>query len=137
MSTSTHPSTNGNSASNANSHDNSSTSNNDNPQAGQGRPLPKKEGDLFKALVKQYESKQYKKAIKAADTILKKFPNHGETLAMKGLTVYYSSSDRKEEAHQFVKLGLRNDMRYVTFSHFVITYCVIQLAVQQLIFIFI
>ncbi|KAI2513134.1 NMDA receptor-regulated protein 1 [Fragilaria crotonensis] len=110
MSTSTHPSTNGN-ANSSNNHDNGSTSNNDNPQAGQGRPLPKKEGDLFKALVKQYESKQYKKAIKAADTILKKFPNHGETLAMKGLTVYYSSSDRKEEAHQFVKLGLRNDMR--------------------------
>jgi N-alpha-acetyltransferase 15/16, NatA auxiliary subunit len=86
---------------------------NDNPQAGQGRPLPKKEADLFKALVKQYESKQYKKAIKAADTILKKYPNHGETLVMKGLTVYYSSPDRKEEAHNCVKLGLRNDMRYV------------------------
>ena len=112
-------STNGNSTSNSNSnntsnnHDNStSTTSDNNPQAGQGKPLPKKEGDLFKALVKQYESKQYKKAIKAADVILKKFPNHGETLAMKGLTVYYSSADRKEEAHQFVKLGLRNDMRY-------------------------
>ena len=27
----------------------------------------------------------YKKGIKAAESILKKFPNHGETLAMKGL----------------------------------------------------
>lgn len=27
----------------------------------------------------QYELKQYKKGIKAADTILKKFPNHGGT----------------------------------------------------------
>jgi hypothetical protein len=85
--------------------------NNDNPQAGQGRPLPKKEGDLFKNLVKQYESKQYKKAIKHADAILKKFPQHGETLAMKGLTVYYQSTEKKEEAHDLVKLGLRNDMR--------------------------
>jgi hypothetical protein len=33
--------------------------------------------------VKLYETKQYKKAIKAADQILKKFPDHGETLAMK------------------------------------------------------
>ena len=84
-----------------------------NPQAGQGRPLPKKEADTFKTLIKQYESKQYKKAIKAADSILKKFPNHGETLAMKGLTMYYANTsiNHHEEAHQLVKLALRNDMR--------------------------
>eukprot|EP00548_Thalassiothrix_antarctica_P000566 CAMPEP_0194137774 /NCGR_PEP_ID=MMETSP0152-20130528/7617_1 /TAXON_ID=1049557 /ORGANISM="Thalassiothrix antarctica, Strain L6-D1" /LENGTH=984 /DNA_ID=CAMNT_0038834929 /DNA_START=171 /DNA_END=3125 /DNA_ORIENTATION=+ len=81
------------------------------PQAGQGRPLPKKEGDLFKNLVKHYEGKQYKKAMKQADLILKKFPQHGETLAMKGLTLYYFSTARHEEAHSLVKSGLRNDMR--------------------------
>ena len=59
----------------------------DNPQAGQGRPLPKKEADLFKNVVKFYESKQYKKGLKNAETILKRFPNHGETLCMKGLIV--------------------------------------------------
>jgi hypothetical protein len=47
------------------------------------QPLPSKESGLFRQLVKFYESKQYKKAIKAADQILKKFPEHGETLAMK------------------------------------------------------
>lgn len=82
-----------------------------NPQAGAGRPLPKKETDLFKNVVKHYEMKQYKKAIKQADTILKKFPNHGETLAMKGLTLNYMS--RQDEAQELVKLGLRNDLRYV------------------------
>lgn len=83
-----------------------------NPQAGAGRPLPKKEADLFKNVVKHYETKQYKKAVKQADTILKKFPNHGETLAMKGLTLSHMS--KKEEAHSLVKEGLRNDMRYVS-----------------------
>jgi hypothetical protein len=58
-----------------------------NPQSGQGRPLPKKEADLFKNVVKFYESKQYKKGLKNAETILKRFPNHGETLCMKGLIV--------------------------------------------------
>jgi len=81
------------------------------PQAGQGRPLSKKEADLFKNLVKHYEAKQYKKAMKQADLILKKFPQHGETLAMKGLTLYYFSTARHEEAHGLVKSGLRNDMR--------------------------
>jgi N-alpha-acetyltransferase 15/16, NatA auxiliary subunit len=82
-----------------------------NPQAGAGRPLPKKEADIFKNVVKQYEMKQYKKAIKQADIILKRFPHHGETLAMKGLTLNYMS--KREEAHALVKEGLRNDMRYV------------------------
>jgi N-alpha-acetyltransferase 15/16, NatA auxiliary subunit len=82
-----------------------------NPQAGAGRPLPKKEADIFKNVVKQYEMKQYKKAIKQADIILKRFPNHGETLAMKGLTLNYMN--KREEAHALVKEGLRNDMRYV------------------------
>lgn len=80
-----------------------------NPQAGAGLPLPKKEADAFRSVVKHYENKQYKKAVKQADAILKKFPNHGETLAMKGLTLSYMS--KKDEAHEMVKLGLRNDMR--------------------------
>jgi tetratricopeptide (TPR) repeat protein len=92
---------------------NSMNNNTNNPQNGAGRPLPKKEADLFKNLVKQYEMKQYKKAIKHADTILKKFPKHGETLAMKGLTYNYMTGHTREEAHALVKEGLKNDVRYV------------------------
>ena len=72
----------------ATSTDNNSSSNAaNNPQAGQGRPLPKKEADIFKNVIKFYESKQYKKGLKNADAILKRYPNHGETLCMKGLIV--------------------------------------------------
>ena len=80
-----------------------------NPQAGQGRPLPKKESDLFKNVVKHYEQKQYKKAIKQADAVLKKYRNHGETLAMKGLVL--NSMSKRDDAHALVKQGLMNDMR--------------------------
>lgn len=80
-----------------------------NPQNGAGRPLPKKEADLFKNVIKHYETKQYKKAIKQADAILKKFPNHGETLAMKGLVL--NNMAKRDEAHALVKEGLMNDMR--------------------------
>lgn len=59
-----------------------------NPQAGQGRPLPKKEADVFKNVIKFYEGKQYKKGLKNADAILKRYPDHGETLCMKGLIVH-------------------------------------------------
>ena len=71
--------------------------------------LPKKESDMFKNVVKQYEMKQYKKAIKSADTVLKRFPQHGETLAMKGLVL--QNLGKNEEAHVLVKQGLMNDMR--------------------------
>ncbi|XP_022745272.1 N-terminal acetyltransferase A complex auxiliary subunit NAA15-like isoform X2 [Durio zibethinus] len=43
-----------------------------------GASLPPKEANLFKLIVKSYETKQYKKGLKAADAILKKFPDHGD-----------------------------------------------------------
>ncbi|CAH9092049.1 unnamed protein product [Cuscuta epithymum] len=74
-----------------------------------GAPLPPKEANLFKAVVKSYETKQYKKGLKAAEAILKKFPNHGETLAMKGLTL--NCMGRKSEAYDLVRMGLKNDLK--------------------------
>eukprot|EP00186_Timspurckia_oligopyrenoides_P003403 CAMPEP_0182441344 /NCGR_PEP_ID=MMETSP1172-20130603/275_1 /TAXON_ID=708627 /ORGANISM="Timspurckia oligopyrenoides, Strain CCMP3278" /LENGTH=905 /DNA_ID=CAMNT_0024635545 /DNA_START=29 /DNA_END=2746 /DNA_ORIENTATION=- len=71
--------------------------------------LPSKEQSLFRNLVQLYETKQYKKSIKVADQILRKYPNHGETLAMKGLVL--SCIDRKSEAYELVRLGLRSDLR--------------------------
>ncbi|KAH9714683.1 N-terminal acetyltransferase A complex auxiliary subunit NAA15 [Citrus sinensis] len=58
---------------------------------------------------KSYETKQYKKGLKAADAILKKFPEHGETLSMKGLTL--NCMDRKSEAYELVRLGVKNDIK--------------------------
>ncbi|ERN06076.1 hypothetical protein AMTRI_Chr05g64380 [Amborella trichopoda] len=74
-----------------------------------GTSLPSKEANLFKLIVKSYETKQYKKGLKAADSILKKFPDHGETLSMKGLTL--NCMDRKPEAYELVRRGLKNDLK--------------------------
>ena len=41
------------------------------------RQLPSKEQALFRQIVKYYETKNYKKGLKAAEQILKKFPEHG------------------------------------------------------------
>lgn len=71
--------------------------------------LPVKEAALFRSLVKYYESKQYKKAIKTSDAILKKFPNNGETLAMRGLTLSYMKE--KEQGMALVKEGLKNNIK--------------------------
>ena len=73
------------------------------------RALSGKEKKEFDNVVRCYETKQHKKVLKSADFVLKKFPNHGETLAMKGLIL--SNMDRMEEAHELVKLGVRNDMK--------------------------
>ncbi len=45
--------------------------------------LSNKEQTLFRQLVKSYELKQHKKAIKLAEQILRKSPDHGDTIAMK------------------------------------------------------
>ncbi|KAG0253742.1 N-alpha-acetyltransferase 16, NatA auxiliary subunit [Mortierella polycephala] len=73
------------------------------------RELPQKEANLFKQILRCYENKQYKKGFKGAEQILKKFPEHGETLALKGL--FYNHLDKKEEAYEFVKKGLRHDLK--------------------------
>ncbi|XP_076045316.1 N-alpha-acetyltransferase 15/16 isoform X2 [Oratosquilla oratoria] len=58
---------------------------------------------------KCYEQKQYKNGLKFAKQILANYPDHGETLAMKGLTL--NCLGRKEEAYNFVRQGLRNNLR--------------------------
>jgi len=55
------------------------------------------------------QSKLYKKGIKTADTILRKFPDNGETLAMKGLLL--NCLERKEEAYDYVKRGVRANIK--------------------------
>lgn len=59
---------------------------------------------------KCYEMKQYKNGLKLAKQILTnpKFTEHGETLAMKGLTL--NCLGRKDEAYDHVRRGLRNDL---------------------------
>lgn len=41
------------------------------------KALPSREAGQFKELLNLYESRQLKKALKTADAILKKFPEHG------------------------------------------------------------
>ena len=58
-----------------------------------------------------YESKQSKKGLKIADQILKKHPNHGETLSMKGLLTANLGPEKKEEAYDLVRQGIKSDIR--------------------------
>lgn len=60
---------------------------------------------------KCYEMKQYKNGLKLAKQILTnpKYTEHGETLAMKGLTL--NCLGRKDEAYEHVRRGLRNDLK--------------------------
>lgn len=73
--------------------------------------LPPKENTLFKRILKCYEQKQYKNGLKFCKQILSnpKYAEHGETLAMKGLTLNYLG--RKDEAYEYVKKGLKNDLK--------------------------
>jgi peptide alpha-N-acetyltransferase len=71
--------------------------------------LQSKENSLFKSALRFYEIKQYKKGLKATEQILRKNPEHGETLALKGL--FLCNLGRKEEGHEEVKRGVKNNIR--------------------------
>lgn len=71
--------------------------------------LPSKEASLFRHLVQNYETKQYKKGLKAAEQILRKHPNHGDTQAMKALIL--NNQGKNDEAFELCKLALKNAMK--------------------------
>ncbi|RAL65080.1 hypothetical protein DID88_001187 [Monilinia fructigena] len=73
------------------------------------QPLSSKESSLFRTVVRNYEDKQYKKGLKAADQILKKNPKHGDTLAMKALII--NSQGKSEEAFALAKVALQCDFK--------------------------
>ncbi|KAI0727501.1 NMDA receptor-regulated protein 1-domain-containing protein [Fomitopsis betulina] len=72
------------------------------------RALPTKEAKLFREVLNHYESRALKNGLKTADQILKKFPDHGETICMKGLILTHMG--RREEGIELVKKGMRFDL---------------------------
>ncbi|KAG8533288.1 uncharacterized protein KY384_002071 [Bacidia gigantensis] len=67
--------------------------------------LASKERSLFAQVVKNYENKQYKKGLKAAEQILRKKPDHGDTIAMKALII--NGQGNSEEAFGLAKTALQ------------------------------
>ncbi|TGJ86498.1 hypothetical protein E0Z10_g2274 [Xylaria hypoxylon] len=73
------------------------------------QPLSSKENSLFRQVIRNYEEKQYKRGLKAAEQILKKNPKHGDTLAMKALII--NSLGKTDEAFALAKEALTADMK--------------------------
>ncbi|ORY78176.1 NatA N-acetyltransferase complex subunit [Protomyces lactucae-debilis] len=75
----------------------------------EARALDRPTALIFKQVLHAYETKQYSKGVKLADSVLKKFPGNGETLAMKGLLL--SNMDKRDEGWECVRKGLRCDLK--------------------------
>jgi len=73
------------------------------------QPLSAKESSLFRQVIRNYEDKQYKRGLKAAEQILKKNPKHGDTMAMKALIL--NQQGKTEEAFALGKEALTADMK--------------------------
>lgn len=71
--------------------------------------LPPKEQKVFDQMSKQFDNRDYAKAIRSADQILAVAPEHGETLAMKGLSLH--ATEKREEGLALVKEGVSKSMR--------------------------
>ncbi|KAG2046531.1 N-terminal acetyltransferase A, auxiliary subunit [Suillus hirtellus] len=70
--------------------------------------LAQKDKKLFADLLSQYENRQLSKGRKTADQILKKYPEHGETMCMKGLILVHLG--QRDEGINLVKEGMRKDL---------------------------
>lgn len=66
--------------------------------------LAPKDAALLAQVFQQYEEKKYTASIKSADLILKKYPDHAQTLCMKGLSTY--NQGKREEGREIAKRGL-------------------------------
>ena len=75
------------------------------------KELPKKYQAIFADVLKCYENKKYPKGLKLCATLLKKHPDHGQTISMKGLIMYYQDGNKKAEAFALAKKGLALDMQ--------------------------
>lgn len=71
------------------------------------KTLAPKDHATFLEALKLYEAKQYKKALKICEQILKKNPGHGETVSVRGLMRYHMN--QKAEALEDLKNGLATD----------------------------
>ncbi|CEF66695.1 N-alpha-acetyltransferase 16, NatA auxiliary subunit [Strongyloides ratti] len=83
------------------------------PTLGQtsSQPLPSKELGIFRKIVKNFELRQYKNALRCAKQILEKqqYANHGETIAMKALIL--DNMGRYSESLDLAKKGVSSDIK--------------------------
>jgi N-alpha-acetyltransferase 15/16, NatA auxiliary subunit len=73
------------------------------------QPLSSREQNLFRTVIQSYEDKQYRRALKAAEQLLKKNPKHGDTMSMKALIM--NAQGKTEEAFALAKEALTVDMK--------------------------
>ncbi len=78
------------------------------PIAKDKKALGLKEQTVLRRAISEYDSGKHKLALKSAESVLKKFPQHGETLAIKALCL--ASMERRTEALDTAKKGLRLDL---------------------------
>lgn len=72
-------------------------------------PLNLKDQSIFKQILHLYEIKQYSTALQHCETLLAKYPGHGETTAMAGLL--HHSLNNKSQGYSMVKAGMKADLK--------------------------
>ena len=68
-----------------------------------------KDASNFKEVNRLYECRDYKRALRVCDDILKKVADHGETMALKAMCLH--GSGKKEEAMEMSRRALKANMR--------------------------
>lgn len=72
------------------------------------KALGNKESTILRRAIQYYDGGKYKASLKDAESILKKLPEHGETLAIKALCL--AQLEKRKQAVDIAKKGLRQDL---------------------------
>lgn len=78
-------------------------------------PLPAAQQHAYENMCREFDRSQYNKVVRIADSILSLFPEHGETLAMKGLTMY--KLEKADEGVELIKKGISLNPRSAACWH--------------------
>ncbi|KAK2194681.1 bifunctional Tetratricopeptide repeat/Tetratricopeptide-like helical domain superfamily/N-terminal acetyltransferase A [Babesia duncani] len=78
--------------------------------AASNNDLSQKDAIVFKNAMDHFNSKQYKKSMKLTESLLLKYPKHGELLSLKALLLLNMDPNR-EEIIEIAKQGLKNNIK--------------------------
>lgn len=59
---------------------------------------------LFEKMGREFDGREYQKALRSTESLLSVVPEHADSIAMKGLTLYHL--ERKEEGYEFIKRAI-------------------------------
>ncbi|KAG5490003.1 hypothetical protein JKF63_00122 [Porcisia hertigi] len=78
-------------------------------------PLPVEQQRLFDRMNREYSNREYNKALRTSESILRIVPNHADTFAARGLVLY--NMEKREEGYESIKQAILHNPKSMAAWH--------------------